>query len=185
MDMYEDLIKIIAILKDLGINLKNPAEEGNYEARFFLQKIAYITKSLGMDFSYNFGLYLNGPYCSSLADDYYNYPNLVVSLETDYSLNERELKIQKLIKKEILSKSIIEKHKSEFLEALGTILYLKNENPDLMDDEIFRRIKGLKEYLKERILIIALNIAKKLNFRDEFLTEKIQEELELWDKAED
>ncbi|MBD3214089.1 MAG: hypothetical protein GF311_15880 [Candidatus Lokiarchaeota archaeon] len=183
--MYEDLIKIIAILKNLGLSLKNPSEEWNYETRFFLQKITYIAKSLGMDFSYNFGLYLNGPYCSSLANDYYNHPNLVVSLKSDYSLNERELKIQKLLKKEILSNPIIDKHKSEYLEALGTILYLKNEYPDFMDDDIFRKVKELKGYLKDRILIIALNTAKKLNFRDDFLNEKIQEELELWDKAED
>lgn len=183
--MYEDFVKIVAILKNLNLNLKNPVEDQNYETRFLLQKITFITKALGMDLSYDFGLYISGPYCPSLADDYYHYPQLVNLLDSDYNLEKNELEISRIIKREILSHPLIENHKSEFLEALATILFIMKEYPDLLDDEIFRRVKELKGYLKDDIIIIALNIAKKLNFRDEFLTEEIQEELDLWDKTED
>jgi uncharacterized protein YwgA len=183
--MYEDLEKLIALVEDLGLFLEDPSNDRNYETRLFLQKIAFIAQSLGMDFSYRFRLYLNGPYCPSLTQDYYSHPNLVVSLRSNYILSGKDKIISKAIKENILSNPLNENHKSEFLEALATVLFIKREHPDLLDDEIFRRIKELKGYLSDRLIIIALNTAKKLSFKDEYLSKEIQEELDLWDKAED
>ncbi len=138
-----------------------------------------------MELSYHFNLYLNGPYCPSLADDYYNYPDFVASLKSNYDLNEKELKISQNIKNDVLSHPLNRNHQSEFLEALATILFLKQENPNILDDELFQRVKNIKEYLSDKILIIALNTTKKLNFKEKYLSKEIQSELELWDEAED
>ncbi len=183
--MYKDFKKLIELLRNLGLHFEDPSKDQNYEARFLLQKLTYIAKSLGMDLSYDFGLYLNGPYCPTLADDYYNNSHLVITMDSPYSLNIHESEILHLIKNRILSHPLNQNHRSEFLEAIATILFLKKNDPDLLDDEVFQRIKEIKGYISDKILIIALNTVKKLNFKEVYLTKDMQEELELWDRAED
>lgn len=183
--MHKDFKKLIELLKNLEFYFEDPSKDRNYETRFLLQKLTYIAKSLGMDISYDFGLYLNGPYCPSLADDYYNNPHLVITMDSPYSLNTQESEISQIIKNKILSHPLNQNHQSEFLEAIATILFLKQEDPDLLDDEVFQRVKEIKEYISDKILIIALNTVKKLNFKEKYLTKDIQEKLELWDRAED
>jgi len=183
--MYKDYKKLIGLLRNLDLSFEDPSKDQNYETRFLLQKLTFIAKSLGMDFSYDFGLYLNGPYCPSLADDYYNNPNLVIIMDSPYSLNTQESEISHIIKKKIFSHPLNQNHQSEFLEAIATILFLKQEDPDLLDDEIFQRVKEIKDYISDKILIIALNTVKKLNFKEKYLTKDIHEDLVLWDRAED
>jgi uncharacterized protein YwgA len=175
----------MGLLRDLSLSFEDPTKDHNYETRFLLQKLTYIAKSLGMDVSYDFGLYLNGPYCPSLADDYYKNGNLVITMDSPYSLKTQEFEISQVIKNKILSHPLNQNHQSEFLEAIATILFLKQEEPDLLDDEVFQRVKEIKEYISDKILIIALNTVKMLNFKEKYLTKDIQEELEVWDRAED
>jgi hypothetical protein len=78
-----------------------------------------------------------------------------------------------------------EDYESEFLDALVTVLFIKQELPDLFDDDILRRLKETRGYINDKILIIALNTAKKLTFKEEYLSDEIQEELDLWDRVED
>ena len=55
----------------------------------------------------------------------------------------------------------------------------------MLDDEIFVKTKEIKQHLKESLIVIAINTVKKLLFKPEFLTDKVKEEIDLWDKAED
>lgn len=57
--------------------------------------------------------------------------------------------------------------------------------PDLRDDEIFARIKQLKPYISDYICLAGMTRAKELLFREEYLTEDIKKEIDLWDRIDD
>jgi hypothetical protein len=75
-------------------------------------------------------------------------------------------------------------NQGEFLEAVSTILYLKN-NMNLDDDDaVFSETKRIKPHLGDSLIVIGIDIAKKLLFKPEYLTPALKKEMELWDKAE-
>ena len=45
--------------------------------------------------------------------------------------------------------------------------------------------KKNKQFLSDRIIIIANNIVKELLFKPESLTDEIKDEIEMWDDVED
>ena len=178
-------MKILAALKYWDLHLNDPSYQSNFQSRKLLQKLTYICKSLKIQMDYNFSLYIHGPYCTALADDYYEFHNNVPKKSTTYEPENDEIEIYKKIKEYIFSHSLYNRNRVEFLEAIATIMYLKDINPDLLDDEIFENTKINKPYLSDRIIIIANNVVKQLLFKPEYLTDELKEELELWDRAED
>ena len=70
--MKNDYKKILSFLKYLGIQIDIPGN--NFATRILIQKIVYIFKHLGLQFSnyddYNF--YMKGIYSPNLTLDYYN-----------------------------------------------------------------------------------------------------------------
>jgi len=181
--MSKNFRTVIAALKYWNIYLKSP--EKAYGSRFKIQKLSYLCQSMGIPLNYRYTLYLSGPYSTRLTQDYFSAPYLVDTLETDYVFGEKELKILDKINEYVLNHPINNTYESEFLEAVSTILYLKNKYPDMLDDEIFSKTKEIKHHLKDSIIVIAINTAKKLLFKPEFLSEEVQEEIDIWDKAED
>jgi len=173
--------KIIAIFKYLGIQLDNPKK--SFSSRFKIQKISYLSKALGIDLYHKFTIRIKGPYSHILAQDYFNYPEAIVKYETDYILTENEKRIINEIKEKVLEHYITEEYEAEFLEAVSTKVYLKKENPDLFDDDLFAEVK-IKPYLKEWMIIIANNVAKELLFKPEYLTDELKKEFEMWDKID-
>ena len=181
--MSKDLKKIISALKYWNIYLKRPNRD--YGSRFKIQKLAYLCKSMGIPLNYQFTLYISGPYSTGLTQDYYKEPQLIETLETDYILNEDDLEILDKINEYVLIHPVTNDYESEFLEAVSTVHYLKNKDPAMLDDEIFAKTKEIKQYIKDSIVVIAINTVKKLLFKPEFLTEEVQKEIDIWDKAED
>ena len=181
--MSEDINIIISALKYWNIDLKRP--DRDYSSRFKIQKLAYLCKSMGMSLNYKFTLYLNGPYSTSLTQDYYQAPKLIENLETDYKFDEKDLNILDKISEYVLNHPITLEYESEFLEAVATVRYLKNKYSDMLDDEIFAKTKEIKQHLKDSIIVLAINTVKKLLFKPEFLTEEARKEMDIWDKAED
>jgi uncharacterized protein YwgA len=175
--MNKNIKKVIAVLKNLGIK---PDIEV-YEWRFFIQKVIHLSKCLGISFDYDFTLYLSGPYCPTLTQDYYDYSSSVQNLETDYSLKKNELDILSIIKNRLFNKSV----KNVFLEAVSTIVHLKKITSEISDDQIFETVKSLKPYIKDSMIVIARNKAKELMFKPEFLTPEIQAEIDEWDSIND
>ena len=76
--MSEDIKKIISALKYWNMYLERP--DRDYASRFKIQKLAYLCKSMGMSLNYNFTLYLNGPYSTSLTQDYFQVPKMIENL---------------------------------------------------------------------------------------------------------
>lgn len=175
--MLNDFKKIIAMLKYWGIT----PDIDQYKWRFFIQKITYISQALGMPIKYRFSIYVKGPYCPGLADDYYQYKELITNYDTDYQLEPNQIKMLEDIKRSVSLKNI----KFHFLEAQSTIIYLMSQNADITDDEVFTKVKRLKPHLNDSTIVIARNEAKKLLFKSEFLTDDLKREIEEWDKAED
>jgi len=181
--MSEDFKKVISVLKYWDMYLERPNRD--YGSRFKIQKLTYLCKSMGFPLKYQFTLYISGPYSTGLTRDYFNAPQLIETLETDYILNEVDLEILDKINEYVLIHPITNNYESEFLEAVSTVDYLKKRYPDMLDDEIFAKTKEVKQYLKDSIVVIAINTVKKLLFKPEFLTEEVEEEIDIWDKAED
>ncbi|MHA2008699.1 MAG: hypothetical protein ACXABO_11310 [Promethearchaeota archaeon] len=177
--------KIIAILKYLGFSIeRSDSPDISFNSRFKIQKLAYISKSLGIDLYHKFTIRVHGPYSHVLAQDYYNFPDAIVNLETDYVLNESEKQKANMIKEYVLNHYLTEIYETELLEAVSTIIYLKEENPDISDDDIFATVKKMKSHLKESMIIISNNISKELLFKPEYLTEEIRKELDMWDNID-
>jgi len=177
--------KIIAILKYLGFSIERAdSPDISFNSRFKIQKIAYLCKGLGIELYHKFTIRVHGPYSHVLAQDYYNFPEAIVNLETDYILNESERQIANKIKENVLDHYIAKNYETEFLEAVSTIIYLKEENPDFSDDDIFATVKNMKSHLKEYMIITSNNIAKELLFKPEFLTDEIRKELDMWDNID-
>ncbi len=160
--MVNDYEKLIPIFKYLKLHLNNPTFDENFRDRLMIQKITFISQSLGVKMKYNFGLYKKGPYCPQLTDDYYNNPELIMSLKTNMKLTEYETKILDKIRENIFLHPIYFKYKTDLLQAISTILYFKDNNPKLLDDDLIKFTKTEKPYLSDRIIMIAINLVKKL-----------------------
>lgn len=184
--MVKDFEKIIFALKHWNLFLEDPTKDKNFQSRLIIQKLAHISQTLGVELKrYHFTLYKNGPYSPDLTYDYYNNPILINSLKTDYKPSPKEIELFDEIKEVILSHPLNNNHQADLLEAVSTVLYFKNYNPKLLDDDLFEKTLDQKPFLSHKIITIAINLVKQLKFKSEYLSEEIQEELDLWDKAED
>lgn len=157
-----DYEKVIAIFKYLKLYVNNPTIDENFQDRLIIQKIAFISQSLGIEMSYNFGFYKKGPYCPQLTKDYYSNPESITSLNTNTKLSEYDIKILNLIKKFIFSHPVYFKHKTDLLQAISTILYFKSNNPKILDDDLLRVTKIAKPYLSDRIIMVAINLVRRI-----------------------
>jgi len=185
-EIKEDFKKVIAILKHLNLNLKNPKRAANFQTRLIIQKIVFLSKFLKIKLdNYNFGLYKNGPYSPYLTADYYQNSELITTLELEVHLTPKEVEVVEKIQNLVLKHPISNFHQADFLEAVSTALYFKYYNENLMDDELFEKTKSEKPYISEKIIVIAINTVKKLLFKPEYLTEDIKKELDLWNNADD
>ena len=181
--MLDDLSKIIAALKYWNLD-RRLFPKDNYVDRFLLQKLTYLCQSLGLNIDYPFGIYLAGPYSKALADAYYQHPQEIASLTTEYKPNKQDIEIFERIHKYILMKKVKGDRKMEFLEAVATIQKLIKDKRASTEDEMYSQTKRLKPHLSDYIITIALNTVKQLNFRSEYLTDELREEFELWDRID-
>jgi len=80
---------------------------------------------------------------------------------------------------------LAKEHLSEFLETVATILFFKVNEPSLLDDDLFVKTKEEKSYLKDWMITVGINVVKKLLFHPDIFTEKVKEEIDIWDLAND
>jgi uncharacterized protein YwgA len=173
--MPNNLDKVIAGLKFLGLSPKIH----EYRGRFFTQKTAFLAKVLGMEITYDFTVYVAGPYSRELTCDYYSNSAKLDSLQTDYELTQEEVQILEKIK---ACSDIYDN--MGLMEATSTVVYLKSQNPGLSDDDLFLRLKWLKPHLTDSDRTIGITKAKELLFKPEYLTKEIAKEMDEWDRLE-
>jgi len=70
----------------------------------------------------------------------------------------------------------------EVLEAASIIIEKNLAYKDF--DKVISEIKKIKPNLSESEIIEAINVAKRLLFKPEYLTEDIKKELKLWDNID-
>ena len=71
------------------------------------------------------------------------------------------------------------------MEATSTIVYLKDESPEISDNEIFARMKDLKPKLNDTTVVLGISCAKRIQFKPEYLTQEIKEEISSWCRISD
>ena len=169
--MTEDIKKLIAYLKYLNI----PIDVNNSKDRFKLQKIAFLIKSMGIRLKYEFDLYLYGVYSQELYIESFESKNDFIELKSDYQINEDERIILEKLKENLTEDNRI-------LEATTTIIYKDLVYEDI--DKVINEIKEIKPHLSEDEILEGINLAKRLLFKEEYLTDEIKKELELWDNID-
>jgi uncharacterized protein YwgA len=177
--MSANIDKLIACFKYLELSPKIKDKIKDYRDRFFTQKTAFLAKTLGMDLNYPFTVYVSGPYSHSLACDYYANADKVESLNTDYKLSPQEIEVLEKIKN---CSGLYEN--MSLMEATSTIVYLKKQNSQLDDDDLFVELKRLKPHLSDSDKLIGITKSKGLLFKAEYLTDDIKTELGIWDKID-
>jgi|WetSurMetagenome_2_1015567.scaffolds.fasta_scaffold12243_4 uncharacterized protein YwgA len=173
--MPNNLDKVISGIKFLGLS-PNVHE---YRGRFFTQKTAFLAKALGMEITYDFTVYVAGPYSRELTCDYYAQRAKLETLQTDYELTQSDVQVLEKIK---ACSDIYDN--MGLMEATSTIVYLKTQNPELTDDNLFVRLKRLKPHLTDGERTIGITRAKELLFKPEYLTEEIAKEMDEWDRLD-
>ena len=171
--------KVIACLKYLEISPKIKDKDKDYRGRFFTQKTAFLAKALGMNLTYSFTPYVSGPYSHDLACDYYANANEVESLSSNYELSSQEVQLIDRIK------GCFGIYDSmTLMEATATTVYLKQQKPQLSDDDLFVELKRLKPHLTDSDKLIGITKSKVLLFKPEYLTDEIKKELDAWDNID-
>ncbi len=173
--MREDFDKVIALINHLELN----PDVDQYKWRFILQKVTFLAQALGVNIDYAFTPYVAGPYSSSLAHDYYTYRDELSSRRTSYILNETEIQsIEKISEYCDLEGDL------SLLESTSTFVYIISQESGSDDDDINIRFRVLKPYISDTKRIIGMTQAKQLLFREEYLTEELKKEMDIWDTIE-
>jgi uncharacterized protein YwgA len=153
---------LLYLIKKLGINihkLKVDTEKG-LEERIKLQKIVFLTKRMGIDFNYDFSLYLHGPYSKDLSNDYYSASeDEVKNSLPDEDINELLPRIEKLYQKE-----------TPWLEVATTILDIKDSNKHLKWKDIISYVSDIKSS-------ILVKYGKTIQYVESVLEDLRQEQL--------
>ena len=140
-------------LKDFYFKIKN-----DFSFRMKVQKFVYIAKFYGWNHYYPYSMYIRGPYSSLLSDDYYN-PDIV---------NWNSFKIigfnLEEFRKFIKDKSI------EYLEAVSTLLFLKNSNSNFSNEALINKVSSIKPYIGKNIINNALIDISTININKDILT---------------
>jgi len=173
--MIDDFKKVAALVNHLGLEIDPKV----YKGRFLLQKLTYLAQVVGISTDYVFTTYVKGPYSKPLADDYYAHPELIYSEDSEYQLNQEEIdSAQKLISYCDFNGSL------ELLESTSTFAIIMNQTSYSDDNEINHKFKIKKPHITNKQRIIGLNKAKQLLFKEEYLTDELKEEMDLWDSIE-
>jgi hypothetical protein len=104
--------------------------------------------------------------------------------KTSYQIQPSDQDILDKINKITLKPPLSDYNQEDLRETVFTAYNLKQDNENISDDDLLRRTRIRKPFVSPKIITIAVNLAKKLRFKPEYLTKEIQEELDIWDNAE-
>jgi hypothetical protein len=85
-----DVNELKAFIDFLKSNIGFDFNVNFFNDRLKVQKYVFLAKFLGWNHNYHYNLYIRGPYCSELADDYYNLDNLELYKSPINSLDQEK-----------------------------------------------------------------------------------------------
>jgi uncharacterized protein YwgA len=113
-----------------------------FNHRLKLQKYVYLANCFKFHTTYNYSLYLHGPYSSTLADDYY-----AIKHFDDKTPLEIDANFLRLVK----GKS------EEWLELAATIVMIKQRYTHINNEKLIGLVKTAKPYATNNELKVILN----------------------------
>lgn len=134
----------------------------NFEDRMIMQKTMYIIQKMGFDIGgYSFFWYKHGPYSQALQEDCYSARHEMHNTELTLTSNGKKAvdKIKNIVKNKPDAYRL-----SNWLEAIASLKYLKDENEINGDDNLISELQKRKSHLsdyvsnKEALKIVNSNI---------------------------
>ncbi len=128
---------LISFLKELSFDKSKFLEDSDmgFEERLRIQKLVYFAQKLGIEFRYQYTLYIHGPYSTDLAKEYYNI------VENDWYAENETIPNWEKIKETILE---LNKMDSLWLETAATIYEIKLYNKNATKEEIIKHAYSIK-----------------------------------------
>ena len=131
----DDKSKVVYLINKLGYSITNIKEQNKgFDSRIRIQKLVYLAKKLGIDFSYNFSMYIHGPYSPELTKDYYSLK------ERDFVSPKEDSNIDGIMK----GLEILNQKDTIWLETAATILDIKESNPGLPWENVLSHVSNIK-----------------------------------------
>ncbi|MEM1689632.1 MAG: hypothetical protein QXX33_01205 [Candidatus Hadarchaeales archaeon] len=118
--------------------IKSESDEG-FEHRLKIQKAVFLLKHFGVKpfTSYDFNLYLHGPYSPKLAEDYYNISETTKPAEVRLDDDKKKLLYWFI------------DHDCRWLEVATSIISLNERYGKLSNDEIYSILRVSKSWLEK------------------------------------
>lgn len=106
--------------------------------RLKLQKYIFIARKFGFDTSYDYSLYVHGPYSSDLADEYYAITNFdcAKTIELDSSFIK-----------------LVKNKSKDWLEFAATIIMIKDRYESISIDKLIDLVKSVKPHANREKLM--------------------------------
>ena len=165
--------KLIAGIKHYGYK----PNIGDLDSRIWIQKVAYLLKVAGYGLDYVFVPYKKGPYSFGLKDDYYINRSDYETLATDYKPGSSEIEVLQKVGRSTDLRSTLRLQGT----ASAAMLILINQTWD--DGLLLQRLSAWKsEVLSKEEMMLSIDDAKRILFKDEFLTKEIKDEFDAWEK---
>jgi len=168
--MSKGIKKLIACLKYLNI----PLDLNSFHDRLKLQKVSFMLKNMGIGLNYEFRLYFYGVYSQELYKDSLEFARGVLELKSGYRINEDERAVLEKLKEALAENN-------EALDVAVVIIYKNLVYEDTA--KVIAEIKKIKPHVSEEEIFDGINMAKRLLFKEEYFTDEIKQELELWDNV--
>lgn len=149
--MEAKLIVLKLFLDELGIT---PSID-TVEDRKYIQKSVYLGQLTGVDLGYRYGWYKMGPYCPSLANDYYRLAEAIETESEEFSGKELQDSIRQKLSnlKPILEAPNNDINEKNWLEFLASYDYLVRVSKFNKADAI-ETINEQKPHLSTELLYI-------------------------------
>jgi hypothetical protein len=142
MNLDPDIAYVSVILKELDI----PLSVSYKRHRIAMQKAIYLAQRTGVDLGYRYSWYLNGPYCSKLADIYYK----ADAEKSQYSQLEADQNFKSTLStaKDIITNRPAGADLTNWLEALVSLDFLITVNKRNIE-EAKVRVRELKPHVSD------------------------------------
>jgi len=133
------------LVEFLEISKKNLVKPSSFEERLRIQKAAFLLKHLEVKpfTSYDFNLYLRGPYSPSLAADYYKLGDM--TLEDFVSPRFKPNRKAERLLKWFIS------HPSEWLEVASSIISIRERYPSVKNEEVYSLLRLSKPWVNRTL----------------------------------